>query len=197
MVFEIIHIIYLILIYTCYFLTISNRFNISNFLKSYFTISIVTTTASFILTNQHDVLILSSLYNSIIVIGSILGIFISHKYYSYFVLMVNLILLALSIKYNLINDSFIMQFIEIAVFISICIYKKCYTQFYFYLFIILLSTTFVNDFWISLLYENKDTPNKLIFRNIYWIFSGIYLITFYIIFIIYHVKFRSRKQLSF
>jgi hypothetical protein len=107
---------------------------------------------------------------------------------------VTLMLLFCSYTFNL--DFYTNNYVftlEIVIFIFVGIYNGLYKQFYFYLFIVLLSGTFINNNWLNIIVENREILHTLPKIKLYNGFSVIYLITFYIIFIIYHVKYRINK----
>jgi hypothetical protein len=186
--------LFLILIYSSLIISISGRFKVLNFLASYFTISAVISTTSFIISDYSYLLKVNNLYLSIIVLGSIFGIIIKNKYYPVLVFNFCIILLFLSVKFNInfYTSNYLLSF-EISIFIAIGIFKNLFKKFYFYLFIIFLSTIFITDYWINLLFENRQTMNNLDKNNLFYSISILYQIIFYIIFIIYHVKFRTNK----
>lgn len=187
-------IIYLVFLFLCFLFVITNIVIINNFLVSYFVISAIITVPQ-IISNSYDLILkASNLYGSIVIIGSIIGLIITSKNYKYFVLIMTLMLLFCSYTFNLYfyTNNYVFT-LEIVIFIFIGIYKGLYKQFYFYLFIILLSGTFINNNWLNIIVENREILHGLKHIELYNIVSCFYLITFYIIFIIYHVKYRVNK----
>ena len=184
---------YHLLLFICFFITILNKFDVENFIGNYFAFSIVNTIASFLLSHKEDQLIRSNLYISLVVIWTIVGVFFRKKKYIYLTLISNSLLIYILIKFKINIQFNIIIFFNISIFILIAIYNKFYAKFYYYLFSILLSATFINDFWLTLLSNNKEAIDGLSNSNMYFTFSFYYLITFYLIFIVYHVKFRINK----
>ena len=186
--------IYSLLLCICFIFIFSNYFKVENFISSYFTISFISTIIGHVIVKPNYLLKIANLYDSTIIIGSIFGIFINTKYYKYLVLITQLCLIFISLKLNIdFHTNTKLIGIEILFFIIIAFYSKLFKKIYFYLFVILLSTTFINDFWMSWLYEIQRNTTNFLHEKHYYTFSGIYLITFYAIFIIYHVKFRINK----
>jgi len=185
---------YVILLYSCFILTISDLTKVTNYLASYFIVSATTTTAR-LFSSSNDVISKSShIYYSLIILASIIGLTITSKNYKYFVLIVTLILLYCSNTFNL--DFYTNNYVftlEIVIFIFVGIYKELFKKFYFYLFIILLVGAFINNIWLIIIRQNKEILHGLKHIELYNIVSCFYLITFYIIFIIYHVKYRVNK----
>lgn len=188
------YISYLILLYISFLFTISNIANIQNFLSSYFIISAIITIPQIISNSTDIILKASNLYASIIVIGSIIGLITTSKNYKYYVFTTSLLLLFHSYVFDLnyYTNNCIFT-LEIAIFILVGIFKELHKKFYFYLFIFFLSGTFINNVWLNIICQNKEILNSLKNIELYNTVSCIYLITFYVIYVIYHVKFRINQ----
>lgn len=187
-------ILYAGLLFICFILIITNFIDTKNFLSSYFIISAITTTTRLFSNSPSLILKTSHLYYSIIIISSIIGILTTSKKFKYSILIITIILIMCSYFFNIdIRTNNFVFISEISTFIFIGIYKELYKKIYCYLFFILLTGTFLNNIWLLIIRQNAKILNELVHIDLYNNFSCAFLITFYLIFIIYHVKYRINK----
>jgi hypothetical protein len=184
-------IVYLILLFLCTTISLTNIYRVENFLKGYFILSFTTTLTSFIFTDQIFQEKISIFYDSTIVLISILGILIKSNFYSIGIFTSTVLLLFISFTYNInINSNYFLYATEVVIFIYLCHKNTQFRKIYNYIFQTTLTLIFLNNYWLKLLYENiKFVKSIKQYETIYYIF-GSYLIIYYTFFIYYHVKFR-------
>lgn len=185
---------YLVLLFTSFFLILFKLIKVKNYLASYFIVSAITTSGRLLASSNYAISKSSQLYYSIIILVTIMGLFIKHNMYKYYLFIGTLILLLCTYIFDFNFQTNIYTFtLEIVVFIIIGLLKELYKRFYFYLFIILLSGVFINNVWLNIIRQNKEILYNLTNIGLYNSISCIYLIIFYIIFILFHVKFRINQ----